>query len=161
MSVHFETAGSNPAVANLRVEPFFRWRDDWCLGVRTMDEDHRSLAELIDRLASDMLYPAAQLRPYSMLRRLAALDGEARRDFAREEDLMRQSDYPALAEHKCEHDLLLAEFTALVREVMAGGAGHLDIATLDALKAWFLGHLLDTDKRFARWLREVGFETPH
>lgn len=153
-----------PAAAPVPREPqrFFRWREDWRLGVRAMDDDHRRLAALLDGIAGEIGEDGEPIGDgFALLPRLLVLGRATRAHFAREEALMRTADYPHLAAHKCEHDLLLAEFTELVREVAVRGADGLDRETLGALKAWFLGHLLDSDRRLALYLRGVGIETPH
>jgi hemerythrin len=144
----------------------FRWRDAWCVGVPAMDRDHQGLAKLLGALAGHCGEPggAAVVPPPSrprLLHRLALLVDETRDHFAREEALMRAADDPDYAEHRAEHGLLRAELTDLVREITARGDQRLDPETFGALKAWFLGHILDTDRRMARHLIETGFAHHH
>ena len=153
---------------------FFRWRDDWCLGIAAMDRDHQRLALLLDGLAAGFggvdtdtdregvfgLSGGASA-PQRLLRELAALADETREHFAREEALMRATDYPDFVEHRAEHEIMRAELIELTREIAARGDHRLDQGTLCALKAWFLGHLLDTDRRLARHLLETGLGLRH
>ncbi|TVQ85251.1 MAG: hypothetical protein EA400_16225 [Chromatiaceae bacterium] len=187
------------------VARFFRWREAWNLGIASLDRDHRRLAALLDRIAhlADGSPPAHA--PHGLMRMLDTLGEETRAHFAHEEALMHAADYPHYAAHKAEHDLLMAEYTLLVREV-AERAGYLiedgrllrirprsvnppraasyqptasstaahpvpahftglpllrparftlDLATLESLKGWFLGHLLDDDRHFARYLHGI------
>jgi hemerythrin len=144
----------------------FRWRDAWCVGVPAMDRDHQGLAALLGGLYDHCGEPGRgavvfpQNRPL-LLHRLARLGDETRVHFDREEALMREADYPDYAEHRAEHGLLRAELAELVREITARGDQHLDPGTLNALKAWFLGHILDTDRRLSRHLIETGFAHHH
>ncbi|WP_296900094.1 hemerythrin family protein, partial [Thiohalocapsa sp.] len=80
---------------------------------------------------------------------------------AREEALMRTTHYPDTAEHAGEHALMLAEYTAMVRDIIARGDARLRISDLEALKQWFMGHVLDMDKRLGRYLRENGVSVLH
>lgn len=103
---------------------FFRWREAWNLGVASIDRDHRRLAALLDRIAHLTTQAPPAHAPHGLMRLLARLGQETRAHFAHEEALMRATDYSHLAGHKAEHDLLLAEYTLLVREV-AERAGYL------------------------------------
>ncbi len=143
--------------------PFFLWREEWCLGITIMDEDHRALVALIDDIARDFAENPHQgvnrrRRHANLLTRLRVLGEHAQAHFAREDELMLATGYPDRAEHQCEHALLLAEYADLLREIAATGRrGVLDIQTLEALKQWLLGHILDTDRHLAAFL----LQTPH
>jgi hemerythrin len=49
----------------------------------------------------------------------------------------------------------------MVREIIARGDERLRISDLEALKQWFMGHVLDMDKRLGRYLRENGVSVLH
>jgi methyl-accepting chemotaxis protein len=140
---------------------YLAWRDEWTLEVGFMDEDHRQLAELLNRLARDCgTGPVPGLRPPGLQARsapetLGALDtlaGEARLHFHREEALMRMHGYPDFDDHKADHDLLLAELSVLSRELADTRAGYLDAEVLETMKDWLLGHALGFDRRLADYL---------
>jgi len=154
------------AVAPAPVARFFRWRDDWCLGISAMDRDHQRLAMLLDHLAAGFgdygpESPRGQAAQQPLLDQLAVLADETREHFAREEALMRTADYPDLGEHRAEHEIMRAELIELTREIAARGDCRLELDTLRALKAWFLGHLLDTDRRLAQHLIRAGLAHRH
>jgi hemerythrin len=149
--------------------PFFRWREHWCVGIEALDRDHRALAAILNHMAlrfgAHNIHAAdAGLRtsahesavPTALRYWLDALRERAREHFAREEALMRATHYPDTAEHASEHALMLAEYTALVRDICARGDEQLRLSDLEALKQWLLGHMLDMDKRLACYLRENG-----
>lgn len=144
---------------------FLRWRDEWCFGIHVLDNDHRAMAELLDRIAVGFGEEAVAERgaesPAELQHWLHVLGDQARMHFAREEALMRTVDYPELFEHRREHAMLLAEYTAMVRDIVARQTDRLDQQDLEALKHWFLGHLLYMDKRLARYLDEAGIQSVH
>lgn len=153
----FDDVGA-PAVGG----QFLTWRDTWTLGISAMDEDHHAMAMLLDRIGSSFAVGAVGVPTARRLQRsLARLRELTRVHFAREETLMRETDYPDLLNHKAEHDMLLAELTIFTREAEAGGLARLEPGLLEALKGWFLGHLLDDDRRLADYLRSVGLEARH
>jgi hemerythrin-like metal-binding protein len=144
------------------IHRFFEWRDEWTLEVGFMDEDHRMLAGALNRLARDFGVPAGIAAPASyapgrgspcLVAALNRLGRHVREHFLREEDVMRTLDYPDFPSHKSEHDILMAEFSMMVREVKESGDGHLDLAFLEALKTWLMGHVLDVDRQLAEFLK--------
>jgi len=155
--------------------PYFRWREQWCVGIEALDRDRRALASILNHIALRFGDPtrgpaeAANADPIASQRHshapsalcywLDALRERAKEHFAREEALMRAAHYPDLAEHAGEHALMLAEYTVLVRGIAARGEERLRMEDLEALKQWFMGHVLDTDKRLGRYLHQNGIGT--
>jgi hemerythrin len=152
--------------------PFFRWREQWCVGIEALDRDRRALAAILNHVAvrfgeprdgsaseprRDGGTPRPDARAPSALRYwLNALHARARAHFGREDALMRATRYPGLVEHAGEHALMLAEYTELVREILGRGDERLHLADLDALKHWFMGHVLHMDKHLGRYLVDNG-----
>jgi hemerythrin-like metal-binding protein len=135
---------------------FIVWRDEWTLNVDFMDEDHRCLAAILNHIAPDICRCAEGGWNWAigarLLSRLETLGAHTREHFRREEQAMRASDYPAFVQHKAEHDLLLAEYTVMLRDIRSAGPQSLELGTLNALKQWLIGHVLDDDKALAEYL---------
>jgi hemerythrin-like metal-binding protein len=150
---------------------FFRWREQWSVGIEALDRDRRALAAILNHIAlrfgehGDAANtdngPLVRHRqaPSALHYWLDALHERARAHFAREEALMRAAHYPDTAEHASEHALLLAEYTTLVRDIVSRGEERLRLGDLEALKQWFMGHVLDMDKRLGSYLRANGITT--
>ncbi len=152
--------------------PFFRWREEWCVGIDALDRDRRALAAILNYIALRFAVPTSDApgadlmsnerpgrEPSALRYWLNALRGRAKEHFAREEALMRTTDYPDLVEHAGEHALMLAEYTALARDVVARGEEGLRMEDLEAMKHWFMGHVLDMDTRLGHYLRRNGIST--
>lgn len=143
--------------------PYLEWREAWSLEVGFMDEDHRTLAAMLNRLARDYgtraglpPYPVRRPNAPPLTEALAELAQHTRAHFQREEEVMRTDGYPALPDHKSEHDQLLAELSVLARELRQSGRQWLDVQLLDSLKDWFLGHVLELDRQLADFLKRPG-----
>jgi hemerythrin len=145
-----------------RSVPFFEWRAEWTLEVGFMDDDHRMLADMLNGLArrfgrvgaSNVDMSVGRDRGQSaLLEALGELGKHTREHFQREEDVMRTLRYPDLVSHKSEHDLLLAEYTVMVREIRESGQADLGIDALESLKQWLMGHVLEFDKQLAEFLQ--------
>lgn len=147
---------SGPPVPAPHPPPFIVWRDEWTLQVDFMDEDHRCLAAILNHIAPDICRCAQGGWTWAvgarLLSRLETLGAHTREHFRREEQVMRASDYPAFAQHKAEHDLLLAEYTVMLRDIRGAGPQSLELGTLNALKQWLIGHVLHDDKALADYL---------
>ena len=151
-------------VAGAQPAPYLRWRAEWELGVAFMDDDHRALAALLDGLAQrygdfDGLADGPRVSPDAeagagqrLLADLSALADHTRAHFEREEEAMVREDFPGLLDHKREHDLLLAELRVLMREIASAAGQRIDADTLDSLKDWLLGHVLEMDRELAGFL---------
>jgi len=153
------TGAADGRTAGASTTRFFRWRDEWILNVDFMDRDHRSLAAHLSRIAQDLENRSdsgVAPDPARLVAGLEAFGVRIRGSFRREEDVMSEADYPRLAEHKVEHDLLLAEYAAMLREVRSAGGARLDLGGLAALKQWLIGHALDADKSLAAFLHAEG-----
>ena len=142
---------------------FLEWRDEWTMEVGFMDEDHRHLAALLNRLARDHgIRAAAPGQPVvlpnpgalPLLQGLEELMRETRQHFQREEEIMRTDAYPDFDDHKADHDLLLAELSVLTRELQDEEIEQLTEPMLDALKDWLLSHVLDFDRKLAEFLKD-------
>ncbi|MCG6862987.1 MAG: hemerythrin domain-containing protein [Chromatiaceae bacterium] len=137
------------------------WRDEWTLGIDTLDDDHREIVDLLLDIArrfgeapehsegspeSTDTNNAADDSLYDALNHFGAF---ARRHFQREEEFIRTIEYPGLPDHRSEHALLMAEFTDLVRDLRERGVTRLAVQDLDTLKQWVVAHILGADRKFA------------
>jgi hemerythrin-like metal-binding protein len=149
---------------------FIRWRDEWTLRIEILDEDHRALAEMLNRIAASFeprqrqttsesrASPLIQLQP-TVFALLGEFGRRAREHFRREEAFMREIDYPGLAYHKAEHGLLTAEYAQLMRKLHERRTPQLERAAFQGLqrwlKDWLIGHVLDSDRRLAVFYYEL------
>ena len=116
------------------------WNDSFSLGIRTLDEHHRHLASLINRL---MAHPSAETNTESFTAVVSELVQYARYHFEHEEALMAEHDYPASEHHRNEHD----QFCRFVSETSYGAM--IGVITkqhlVDYLVRWWQAHILSED----------------
>ena len=147
---------------------FIRWRDEWLLDIEDVDREHRGLVSLLNRLAvahccSSMPAGDPNRQPPrgdQVIEMLEALGEGVRRHFHNEEAVMRASGYPDYESHSYEHVTLLAEYAELMREIRQQGTQCLDLATLESLKEWLIGHIVGADQKFGRFYHEAAGDVP-
>lgn len=133
-------------------EPFFPWNPaDFSVGVTRFDEDHQRLGDLLNRIHGALTHRRDRVEAAHLLERLLQ---EARDHFAKEEAALQATDYPDAEEHIAEHQLLLREGADLLRQFQAGSISGL--AFPNFLKHWLIGHIKDSDRKYAVFLRRKG-----
>jgi hemerythrin len=139
------------------------WRDDWLLGIETVDADHKELVRLLNLLLSEKINgPRDRVAPHSpsapsqpgrdQVARFGALVDHLHDHFRREEAIMLSVGYPDFEAHRGEHSMQIAELTELRRRLTdSGGRRHLDPESLEWVKRWCFDHFVTEDRRFAEF----------
>jgi hemerythrin len=127
----------------------FQWTEKLAVGVAEIDAQHR---ELLDRVAR--LDVAARAHDLGEVARvLAYLHEYALRHFELEERIMRDRGYPALAEHRSEHEAFAVRLVKLQRDFERDGASALMTLRLqNLLGEWLEDHFAGPDQRLGRFL---------
>lgn len=129
------------------------WKPNLSLGNVAIDDDHKRLIDLFNRLHFMALAGDDDQAVAEVLDELLTY---VRVHFAREEALMRRCDYPGLADHRRCH----REFAARLRGFIAdfnAGPERFDMTTFyDFLADWLLVHVFDEDMKLVPFL-----ETAH
>ncbi len=132
-------------------ESWLVFDDGYLLGVAEMDEQHRELVRLVNRLNEAVKRKAGEavvLRLYEELLEFTSFH------FASEHRLMERYGYPAARQHDDEHNHLVAQ--AVQFKVRLGEGG--DLLALQSIKDWLVNHILYADKPMAAYLREKGVQ---
>ena len=130
-----------------------RWKPSMSVGIDEIDAQHQEiirrasefLVSLSDRSRQDTGILLSYLRLYCATH------------FGAEEDWMRQSAYPGLADHQNEHDAFARKLLALGVEHEKRHGPGLQPATVAAwLDEWLTAHVAGSDIALARHLRACG-----
>jgi hemerythrin-like metal-binding protein len=120
------------------------WRDQMALGIREIDEDHRALVDLINRL--DDLAAAKRLDEAQLADCLRNLIRYTRDHFEREERLMISARFPGFEKHRDSHqafgNAILDQAERFV--TTPNGTTARDIHGI--LADWVLQHVLQADR---------------
>ena len=121
----------------------FEWRDEWSVGVDSMDETHHEFVSCVGAMleASDG----------ALADTLGAFVEHARRHFAEEDSAMRDTAYGSAGCHADEHAAVLKSAEE-VQVALQHGHKHVVRAFAAALADWFPEHARVMDQGLARWL---------
>ncbi|HIP53212.1 MAG TPA: bacteriohemerythrin [Chromatiales bacterium] len=131
---------------------FVVWKDDYSVGIESIDNDHKKLLNLINKLQTAIHYHTGELFERQALDELV---NYTKYHFSREEELMQKYGYPELEEHRAEHAKMIAKVGGFVEQYEQKQHGALeDVA--EFLKNWLVNHINGTDKRYSAFLIEKG-----
>ncbi len=127
------------------------WKDEFSLGVPSIDHEHRELIELInesyDHVAESNSNIAIQVFLGEIYAKISA-------HFALEEKLMKEINYDQYDEHKQDHEILLGDILDIMDEC--------DQKTLldekefsERLTPWFTEHFKTKDARLHKHLDTI------
>jgi len=126
------------------------WKEDYLIGVETLDNDHKTLFGLINEF-HDAFQQSRQRRDLvNILNRLVAY---AEEHFDREEAAMKSHDYPETDNHHLLHEELFDTIFALNTRIETDSL-PLDREIIAFLKHWLSSHILEHDLQFAYFIRE-------
>lgn len=126
------------------------WKSDYEVGVPAIDEQHKRLFAMLDRLTQ----PDQEVKYSETLISLGSYISE---HFAYEEGLMRKHAYPRMVEHLAQHQELVTQY-----RTMTDGMQSTDLQAVARIRmvvyAWFTRHILGDrmDKELGMFLQRIG-----
>jgi hemerythrin-like metal-binding protein len=150
-----ESPTANPVAAPIATP--IAWSDSYSVDVPELDDQHRRLVELINRIGDDY-GPRNAFTDGLFHEVLRDMFDYTRVHFAAEEDYLRQIAYPQLAAHQREH----AAFTTRVMEFIdATRHGRQDRQAIHGfLLDWLTSHILESDMQYRAFLDDAAQAQP-
>jgi hemerythrin len=130
------------------------WTDKLSVGIAGIDEQHKRLIGMINRLIRD---PGATTRSESISDLLSDMTAYALEHFATEEELMRRCGYPHMDEHIAAHDAF-RESAAQFCIATMHGVEAVPENMLRYLSGWLMHHILEDDMAYRPFLVERGVQ---
>ncbi len=124
------------------------WKVTYSVGATELDDDHKQLIDLINRIDE------AGRQGLALDHVLYDLTHYARSHFEREENRLRAVDYPGLEDHCAEHQAFIEWLRAVEQAVAATPEWQGDIADSlgTYLRNWLINHILVVDMRYRDFL---------
>ena len=128
------------------------WQPGYDLHIESIDESHRKLVDLINRLA-DMINRNAC--PESMSDIFFSLIHYAERYLIQEEIFLRDLGYPQWDLHRKDHSFFIEKIKSF-REEFSSGDINICQDLYDFLQEWFHNHILKYDEEAISFLKKKG-----
>jgi hemerythrin len=135
--------------------PFFAWDDALGVGNTFIDNDHRQLIALLNKV-NEAMYASKGRDVLGQV--LGDLIVYTKEHFTREERVMLGIKYADFHAHKQEHEKLTAQVVALQHR-FAVGETHITPDVLVFLFDWLFTHILLVDKKFAQAIEDDKIRT--
>lgn len=133
-----------------------KWDDSLSIGVDEIDNDHKELINLFNRLYASCSASVGALIA-AEIDALIRLFECAKHHFQREENLMKKVDYPDFADHKELHDDLLLITLNFQEKLRSTEIHEITDETLEFLRSWIVNHIMEhimeSDKAFGNYLK--------
>lgn len=140
-----------PEFIESREEVFFKWLPEYNVQIESVDNQHRELVNIINRLFVMVFIRESDKTISETLDRLIRF---TETHFELEERLMQQAKYPDFKAHKLEHRILMEELDGLGMKYR-GEKHPTYFEMLSALKRW-LGRHIQVDTRYKIALQQAG-----
>jgi hemerythrin len=136
------------------IMPYIEWSDSFSVNIKEIDEQHRKLIDMINKLHDAMLANnGREVQAEIIFEMLEYVSYH----FIAEEKYMSSFGYPDFDAHKREH----LEFAAEVADLKARidrGALILSIMPLSLLRDWLQNHILGTDMKYSEFFNSKGLK---
>ena len=127
------------------------WREEFSIGIPSVDYEHKGMIRMINRLHEEMSAAPSRHTVSDFLGEIHSLISA---HFALEEKEMLEMGYEAFDDHKDDHERLLDEIRDIMDEFEADDSGDYAEALSHRLETWFTEHFRTRDARLHRFLKD-------
>jgi hemerythrin len=132
----------------------FEWTPALSVGVTEMDNQHKKLIDLINRLNDAMKAGKGKDILAQVFKELADYTIF---HFGAEEKYMQQFSYPEIFKQKAEHKVFIDKTLAMTKDLIAGKITvSMDVMTF--LKDWLSKHIQGEDKKYGSLFNQKGMK---
>ncbi len=142
-------------MATMSDETAIEWSDKFSIGVEMVDEQHKVLVHILNRLN----VAVSRNEGEKVIRGIIdSLIEYTKAHFALEEKLMAAAHYSGLEAHVIEHRQFTEKVYELAEQYWLENK-PIDHEVVDFLREWLTDHVLETDTKLGKALRESNFPT--
>lgn len=131
---------------------FFNWNDDLSVKIRSIDDQHMKLIEMINDFYENI---KNRSNDESIKKLITEMRKYAQNHFTQEERYMKQLNYPGFEAHKKEHDLFMSKVVEL-EEKFQNGKLLLTFEITGFLKDWIKQHIQIVDQKYSQFFIDKG-----
>lgn len=131
---------------------FINWNDSYLLGVLSIDNQHKKIADIINRLDDAMKSGRGrEILEQILFELVDFIDTH----FKAEEEYMVRFGYNDYEDHRYEHESLTDEVKRFYDDFKIGMIS-LNTEIMNFLRNWLMDHIFVKDKKFAKFLQSQG-----
>ncbi len=134
-------------------EVFFKWSPEYSINIQAIDDQHRELVNILNRLFISVSKREGDKVTASIL---DALMSYTKTHFALEERLMRLANYKDLQAHMEEHKKLIEKLDQICKKHLIEEKS-IYFEMLIFLKSWLREHIQGVDMKYSVELQQAGF----
>lgn len=130
----------------------FEWSDDLSVGIISIDDQHKKLIKIINKLYNAMKERKTQEILKTVINELTLY---ARTHFSYEQSLFEQHSYPATNAHIAQHSAFVDKIEQFQRDYEDNKL-LLSTDITNFLKDWLIKHIKGMDKKYSVFLQNKG-----
>lgn len=134
---------------------YLPWSESFSVGLQEIDEQHKILIALINRLYSEAILNKADKSTISSI--LDELIQYTIVHFSVEESLFRIFDYSEGDAHQNQHEQFKKSIINFQRKFEDGA--QIDVELMSFLRKWLKDHIMINDKKYTSFFLEKGFKS--
>jgi len=127
-----------------------KWTDQYSVGIKEIDNQHKGLVIIINELFSYMSEGKAKENLNEIFDHLTEY---IKKHFFVEETMLVKYAYPDYDQHKVEHSKFIQKLNDLKSEFKSGKI-TISLEILNFLKDWLLNHIQHTDKKYSAFIEK-------
>ncbi|MEI7474207.1 MAG: bacteriohemerythrin [bacterium] len=129
-----------------------KWKDDLLVGVGTIDDQHKELFDMVNKLSEASNTGQSK----EVIKDMIDFLGNYVIDhFSQEEALQQKYNYPKYTEHKAKHEAFIAQFVDVKNKIEAEGINIKYIIQVNQIIAtWLVTHVSKVDKELGAFLKD-------
>jgi len=128
---------------------FVKWQDSYSVGIDSIDLDHKKLLGLINQLQAAAHYKTDEVLIEDVLNQLVDY---TKYHFTREEEMMKECEYPDFEEHKEQHESMINQVSKYIDEYRVDKTRTIEEVAV-YLKTWLVNHINGTDQKYTPYLK--------
>ncbi len=134
---------------------YIDWSDQYAVGVELIDHDHQKLVGLLNQVVSTANFHMGESYVRSVI---GELIDYTKYHFEREENLMKENEYPSLDSHIAQHKSMIDQVSSFSDRIQNSPNCEDDVCmeVYHFLKSWLLNHIVHTDKELGQYLISKG-----
>ncbi len=129
------------------------WNEKYSVKVKELDNQHKKLIEIINKLDNSMRQGKGKEVLGSVLKETVDY---TKVHFAAEERILRDSGYPYYDQHIAIHAKVIEKVNSISRQYQEGNGAHLTIEAMNYLNNWLQKHIQGTDQKYSSHLNSKG-----